>query len=65
MPEIDHREGIAAPRHRVYGIFATTKGLTESWTNVEGNSQMDAPITVSIQKRRSTRTTPEGNPSND
>lgn len=46
MPEINHRVGIAAPRHRVYEMFATTKGLAEFWAPVEGNSKMGGTLNV-------------------
>ncbi len=36
MPEIRHRAGNAAPRHRVYEELATKVGLVEFWTPVEG-----------------------------
>jgi hypothetical protein len=35
VPEICHRVGIAAPRHRRYEEFATKAGLVEFWTPVE------------------------------
>jgi len=39
MPDIRHRVGIAAPRHRVYETLATKEGLTDFWTaHVEGDS---------------------------
>ena len=42
MPEICHRVGIAAPRHRVYEVFATKDGLAEFWTRVEGDRELGA-----------------------
>jgi len=41
MPDIRHRVGIAAPRHRVYETLATKEGLTDFWTaHVEGDSEV-------------------------
>jgi uncharacterized protein YndB with AHSA1/START domain len=45
VPDIRHRVGIAAPRHRVYEALATNGGLTDFWTaHVEGDSEVDGRL---------------------
>ncbi len=45
MPDIRHRVGIAAPRHRVYEMLATKDGLAEFWTtHVEGDSEVGGKL---------------------
>ena len=46
MPEICHRVGIAAPRHRVYEDFATKGGLVEFWTPVEGEPELGGKLNL-------------------
>ena len=46
MPEICHRVGIAAPRHRVHEDFATKGGLVEFWTPVEGEPEVDGKLNL-------------------
>ena len=45
MPDIRHRVGIAATRHRVYEMLATKDGLAEFWTtHVEGDSEVGGKL---------------------
>lgn len=45
MPDIRHREGIAAPQHDVYELLATKDGLADFWTNqVEGDSEVGGKL---------------------
>ena len=45
MPDIRHRVGIAAPRHRVYEMVATRDGLAEFWTtHVEGDAAVGGKL---------------------
>ena len=45
MPDIRHRIGATAPRHRVYEAFATTDGLRDFWTrDVKGESAIGSNL---------------------
>jgi hypothetical protein len=44
VPEICHRVGIAAPRHRVYEEFATKGGVVEFRTPVEGDPELGGTL---------------------
>jgi enamine deaminase RidA (YjgF/YER057c/UK114 family) len=44
VPEICHRVGIAAPRHRVYEEFATKGGVVEFRTPVEGDPELGGKL---------------------
>ena len=45
MPDIRHRVGIVAPRHRVYEMLATKDGLAKFWTShVEGDSEVGGQL---------------------
>jgi hypothetical protein len=53
VPEICHRVGIAAPRHRVYEEFATKDGLVEFCTPVEGDRELGRQIKLPLRWRHS------------
>jgi enamine deaminase RidA (YjgF/YER057c/UK114 family) len=46
VPEICHRVGIAAPRHRACGEFATKDGLVEFWTPLEGYPDLGGKLNL-------------------